>query len=369
MTRRLALPGIVLCVVASTSLGASVRSGADVVEHLDAYLAGQSTRVVADLELLAQGNDLKTVLDGLRANAAAWIEAGGPAERPRRILTAATYALEAGRAGAFSEWKWVQREAGQNEIRVVWFAPPELIEWGCALLRAEPVSAEVERAWHLAALAAAQRAGDFEFLIGSPYQVRHNEHEEFEHLKHSIARVPKESRFLLGQAVAAEWTTFPGRRTSAGGPGARDAMQAYRDLSKDPDVGAEALTRLGALQMRTGRFADAVKTLIDADRATRDPYLVYLANYLRGEAHRQAKQPREAEAAYRRALQAVPRGQSASLALAGLLFLDDRRAEAAELAEAAVLAPVPLDPWREYGRPDDRFWPRLIAQLQGAIVQ
>lgn len=368
MDRQLRLIGAVLC--AAITVGLTTTSGrerVDVVAHLDAYLNGRTTGVVADLESLAAGNDLDDVLDGLRDHGNTWIAAGGPGERSRRVLTAATYALEAGRAGAFSEWKWVQR--GNGEVRIVWFAPPQLIEWGCALLRESgPVTAD-ERLWHLAALAAAQRAGDFEFLIGSPYEDRHNERAEFEHLKHSIARVPNESRFLLGQAVAMEWTTFPGRKASATRPGARDAMQAFRDLSGDPDVGGEALMRLGTLQMRTGRYADAIKTLVEADRSTRDPFIVYLANYLRGEAHRLAGRSTEAEVTYRRALQAVPRAQSASLALGGVLFLDDRRGEAAELTEAALRDPVPTDPWREYGRPDERFWPTLIAQLREAIVR
>lgn len=362
------LIGAVLC--AAITLGLDTTSGrerVDVVAHLDAYATGRASAVVAELETLAHGNDLNDVLAGLRQHARGWIDAGGREQRQSRVLTAATYALEAGRAGAFSEWKWIQR--GNDEIRIVWFAPPQLIEWGCALLRESKPPTADERLWHLAALAAAERAGDFEFLIGSPYENRHNEHAEFEHLKHSIARVPKESRFVLGQAVAMEWTTFPGRKTSAGRPGARDAMQAFGELSGDPDVGGEALVRLGALQMRSGRYDEAVKTLIDADRATRDPFVVYLANYLRGEAHRQARRPADAERAYQRALFAVPRGQSASLALAGLLFLDDRRNEAAELTEAALRDPVPVDPWKEYGRADDRFWPTLIAQLREAIAR
>jgi tetratricopeptide (TPR) repeat protein len=280
-------------------------------------------------------------------------------------VAAATFALEAGRAGAFSEWKWIQR--WMREVAVYWRPPPELIEWGCQVIRGLPPGSTAERDWHLAALSAAQRAGDHEFLIGSPYEERHNEQNEIEHLKHSIARVPKEPRFLLGQAIGIEWTTYPGRRAAPGSQNVRDAVKAFGDLARDPVVGPEARVRLGSLQVRMGRHADAVSTLTQAERDTRDPHLVYLANYLRGEAHRLAGQATEAASAYRRALATIPRAQSASLALAGVLFLNDRRAEAAELTEAAVAVPMPIDPWRIYGRADDRLWSRLITQLRGAL--
>lgn len=360
-----ALAAVCVAVPVSTTPLSPVTSRASVTAQLDAYLAGDVDNVVAELERLAAGNDLDRILDGLKTDGAAWIETGGPAARPRRVLAAATFALEAGRAGAFSEWKWIQRY--QAEVAVYWRPPPELIEWGCQQLRTLPAGSPGERVWHLAALAASQRAGDFEFLIGSPYEPRHNVPNQIEHLKHSVARVPTESRLLLGQAIALEWTTYPGRRASPNSPRVRDAMRTFEDLARDQAVGAEARVRLGSLQVRTGRYADAIRTLSQAEHETRDPYLVYLANYLRGEAHRQAGQAVEAEAAYRRALETIPRAQSAALSLAGVLFLDDRRAEAAALTDAAVAVPMPMDPWRVYARADDRFWSRLIGQLREAI--
>jgi hypothetical protein len=370
MTYRTLLACGALWLTAHVAVWGTFARAWSVGDHLDAYVSGEYDAVVRDLETRAARNDLGDVLSGLKRDAHAWIDAGGPDERDRRVLAAATYALEAGRAGAFSEWKWVQRY--MTEVAIYWRPPPELIEWGCQLLQREASDPVLARVWHLAAMAAGQRAGDFEFLIGSPFDVRHNTQNAIEHLNHSRRHFPDESRFTLGQAIAIEWMTYPARRAPGAGygPGARirEATQAFSDLVRDPDVGAEALVRLGGLQMRSGRTADAVETLLLADRETRDPYLVYLASYFRGQAHQRADQTADAEAAYLRALAAVPRGQSASIALSALLFQIDRRAEGSELVEAALLAPMPIDPWREYARADDRFWPRLIAQLRGMIT-
>jgi hypothetical protein len=48
----------------------------------------------------------------------------------------------------------------------------------------------------------------------------------------------------------------------------------------------------------------------------------------------------------------------------------ERPGEASAIVEAAVTAnPPPIDPWREYGAADDRFWPRFISQLRAEIRQ
>ncbi len=370
--------------VAPTGLPLHGQPGYSVVRHLEAYQTGDHATVISELEVLAAANNLDRVLEGLQKDARRWIDSAPPAERGRRVMTAATYALEAGKAGAFSEWKWVSvfrqtfgtfvlpgggfvtPNTPEPCISIVWKPPPQLIEWGCELLRAQPEHAAFARVWHLAALAAAQRAGDFEFLIGSPFEVRHNEKEEIEHLKHSRALFPDESRFMLGQAVAIEWLTYPDTRRTLQTPRARDAIGAYEDLAGDDRVGAEANVRLGSLLHRAGRSADALKALTRADRATRDPFLVYLAAFLTARVHEAAGRFVEAEQSYQRALLAVPRGQSAAIALGTLLVSRDRRAEAARLMDNVMAAPAPIDPWREYGLGDFRFWPQLITQLREA---
>jgi tetratricopeptide (TPR) repeat protein len=338
-----------------------------VTAHLDRYLRGDFDAVVAEL---AQLEKLDDVLEQLKRDGPMWINAGGPGDRPTRVLTAATYALEAGRTGAFAEWKWVQMYMGS--LSIYWKAPPLLIEWGCALVRTEIPASPHQRTWQLAAVSAAQLAGDFEFLIGSPFQGRGNPQDEIEHLKHAIPRAPDEPRLALAQAIAVEWTTFPNPPRSGNGRPRQtaEAMRAFEPMTRDAAVGAEATLRLGAVRLRAGKPVEALELFARVETMTRDRYLVYLARYFSGEAHELLKQPADAERAYRGALKTIPDAQSAAFRLGALLFRTNRPADAAEVTELALSArPLPVDPWKEYGAADNRFWPVLIGRLREAILK
>jgi tetratricopeptide (TPR) repeat protein len=219
-------------------------------------------------------------------------------------------------------------------------------------------------------VAVAQRAGDFEFLIGSPWEARGNPQDEFEHLSHVIKRFPGEPRFALAQAIAIEWRTWPvGFRT----PRSRvvapaDAIGALQRMTKDAAIGPEASLRLGVLRLRTGKPDDALPLFDGVDAATRDPYLVYLARYFRGQALERKRLTAEAEQAYRGALAAIPRAQTATVALSGLLAKAGRQREASDVVEASLSGPAVLDPWREYELADYRFWPQLLARLHAEIA-
>jgi predicted Zn-dependent protease len=98
--------------------------------------------------------------------------------------------------------------------------------------------------------------------------------------------------------------------------------------------------------------------------------VIYLSKYFRGRVAERQRKPEDAEPAYRAAVAAWPHAQSAAMSLAALLFLDDRRAEAQELAGAMLAAnPAPIDPWREYVHADNRFWPILIRKLREEILK
>lgn len=358
--------------VASVVLALSIAPRAQtpsVSTQLDRYFHGEYEAVAAELAAL---DNLDDVLDRLKRDAPAWIDAGGPGERSRRVLAAATFALEAGRAGAFLEWKWVQRyvvEPHINTTMVYWKTPPLLIEWGCALLRAEATPHPHERTWQLAAVAAAQLAGDSEFMIGSPFQVRHNPEAEIDHLKHVIARFPKEPRFALAQAIAVEWTSYPNPpRASKRRARTPDAIRAFDGMTRDETIGPEASLRQGSVRLRSGNAAGALDFFAKVEKTTRDPYLIYLARFFAGQAHETLNHLVEAEASYRGALKTIPNAQTASFTLAALLFKSNRPAEAAQITESSLSArPQPVDPWREYGAADSRFWPVLITRLREAI--
>jgi hypothetical protein len=218
-------------------------------------------------------------------------------------------------------------------------------------------------------MAVAQRVSDYEFLIGSPWDERGNPEDEFEHLKHSIARFPEEPRFGLGQAIAVEWRTWPtsAHRSRSSARNLPDAVSAFREAMKNDVIAPEAMVRLGVVELRRRRPDDAIRLFERVVAATRDPYLVYLAHYFRGQAHERENEPERARDAYRAALATIPRAQSATMALAAMLARADRPLEAAELVEASLQAPIAMDPWREYAAADDRFWPYLIGRLRAEV--
>ena len=343
------------------------------MDLFDRYAAGQFDAVVADLS--KEGVDFEALLEELKRDGPAWIEAGGPEARARRELVAATVALEAARAGEWHDWKRVQRqplmcaadtgECYQPPSVLYWKAPPLLIEWGCELFRRDETPRPVERWWQLAALAVAERSEDTQFLVQDPAVGRGlgtaeigNVQDEIMHLDHVQPRFPKEMRFVLAQGIARD-RVWP-----------EDAVKAYGMLHDDPDVGGEAMMRLGAMQMRGRRPDEALRQFDLVETITRDPYVIFLAGYFRGQIHEQQRRFKDAEAAYRGAVAAVPHAQSATIALAALVFRDGRRAEAQKLiADMLAASPAPPDPWRGFVHADDRFWPYLIGKVRAEIAQ
>lgn len=349
-----------------------------VVDLLDRYAAGKFDEVTGELEGDINFDDL---LKQLKRDAPAWFDAGGPADRARRQLAAATFALEAARADEWLEWKWVVKnpkmcsvlpdgspgtECYQPPNTLYWKPPPLLIEWACELFRKDETPRPIERWWQLAALAVAQRSEDSAFLVGDPqigkgwdFGEIGNLQDEIKHLDHVQKRFPEESRFMLAQGIARDpmWQD--------------DAAQAYLALMDHVDIGGEAAMRMGAMAMRSNAQAQAATKWFDlAEAKTRDPYVIYLARLFRARILERGQNLDEAQAAYRGAVAAWPTGQAATIALAASLYREGKRASAYELADAMLDAPDPLfDPWREYVHADDRFWPYLLAKLRAEIVQ
>lgn len=339
----------------------SAQSPPTVLSLLDAYAAGRAEQVVAELRKV---DNLDRILEQLKRDGPGWIDAAGTAHADRRELVAATFALEAARAGIGRPWKLLQRPPSGLGVTLpgfvlYWQAPPLLLEWACERLRARPSVHPAERWWHLAAVSVGHRSEDFQFMVGSPFEsVTINKQDEIDHVGHVEGRVPDEMRIQLAKAIAIEWR-WP-----------RDAIPAFLALVAHADVGGEARVRLGISQTRAGRHAEAVATLQLAEQETREPHLVYLARLFRGQALEHLKRLKEAESAYRAATLTIPGAQSAATALAGLLTADGRRLEAQQvIGRTMAVKPMPTDPWRVYVHGDDRFWPHLIARLRQEIAR
>ena len=351
---------------------------ATVTAFLDRYAAGDFEAVVRDLSGDLNFGDL---LDQLKRGGPAWIDAAGPEARERRELVAVTFALEAARADQWFQWKWIWKPPAmviqglggtyryQPPNVLYWPPAPLFIEWACERWRRDETPRPLERWWQLAALAVAQRSEDGHFLVGDPkiglgFELGEigNLKAEIKHLDHVADRFKGEPRFMLAQGIARD------QRGPVDALQAANALSAYDAVNSDVDVGGEADMRAGALFLRLGKVDAALTLLNRAETLTRDPYVVYLARFFKGQALDRKGDRDEATDAYRAAVRAWPHAQAATMLLASRLFESGRRAEAQELTGAMLAAkPWPVDPWRAYVHADDRFWPILVGRLRAEI--
>ena len=329
---------------------------------LDRYLRGDYDQVVA---ALSTDSSLGDVLSQLKHDGQAWIDADGPAARDRRELTAATVALEAARAGEWREWKLRVGTGGERDADglpapgatfLYWKAPPLLIEWACALMRQGHQPKPVERDWFLASIAVSERAEDYEFMVGERHLPEGYNSDVIQHVRHAALRLGDEPRVKLAQAIAEEFHDPP------------EAARQFTLLKSDVDLRGEATMRLGVMAYWRKDDDRALEQLRRVEPMTRDPWVLYLARYFTGLVQLRRGRPAEAEPAFRRALEAVPHAQAATISLASLLFKNGRRDDASALVGQMFSAdPAPADPWRAYADADDRFWPELIARLRREI--
>jgi tetratricopeptide (TPR) repeat protein len=329
-------------------------AAADVSRILTSYEQGDHAAALSEL---AAVSDFTALRKQFEDSGRRWVNAD-PSNRERRRLVAAVVALEAAHLAVNDRTAFKR-----------------LLEWGCTLIRRGSADAP-ERTWHLAAVALIQRSYDGRFLL--------------DHLRHAESRFPGEPRFLLARAVNAEYRIWPApknpvatteaRASASGGlvlpvgmiPTLRHAsdMAAWRliprleELKGEPGIGPEVRMRLGHLYYRIGLFERAERELELAAELSTDPHVLFLARYFRGLLRESLGDHTGAIAAHSRALEFAPGAQSASIALASLLFSSDRRDEATRRLSRGLLVPGARDPWLLYQAGDYRSWPALIDELR-----
>jgi tetratricopeptide (TPR) repeat protein len=145
---------------------------------------------------------------------------------------------------------------------------------------------------------------------------------------------------------------------------ARDAFERLRDR---PLVDAEATLRMGRVAARLRENDTAVKLLGSVPRLTSEPDLVHLSHLFQGEIYQRTGRTREAVAAYRAALTAVPRARTAAQMLADLLLETSERQEGTVLAADARTYSASVDPWYRYMDGSMRKWPERVARLRESL--
>lgn len=331
----------------------------------DRYAQGDFKGAV---DAAAADRDFGTSTKAFERQALPWI-AADPASVERRRLVVATFMLEFVRMKLESE----SRSRG-------WLSYRDLVEWSCVQLRSTQRPLPGERAWMRASVALAERGLDKPWLTGLPVNI---EAGSPVHLAHAEHRFPDDSRLRLARTVldtheidrdisfrARAFILTPAARPSEtrAREGTAEAVRSWERLIKVPDIRADAELHIAHLYLEAHEYDAAVDHAARAVELSRDARLIYVAQIVRGEALAALNRTPDAGRAYAQALEVIPGGQSATLALSGWLFLSGQRTQAFELTAAAFAArPVDDDPWRLYYYGDFMYWPDLVRELHEAI--
>jgi hypothetical protein len=364
-----------------------------IYEYFDKYAAGE---VSAPQEFARTANEKQ--IKAIEEQAARWITAN-PSAHQRRRVAVASFVLEVAR-----EWQGTPN----------WHLGRRLISWACHEFSSTKTPPERgEQLWYLASVALVGGAEDWWFLIGRSAfgDARKSGKQPVEdelfrgHLAHAVARFPNDPRFALAGAVSIESLSWevggigrdPNQRGIIAGEIAREALtrtnndwddsgalpkvkrgqttgpgiiqvlqvaQRYASLANEPPIAAEASIRAGVLSHRIANYEQAIGHLARVPQLTEDPFFVHLSRLIEGVVRERQGRDEDAVEAYRAALQAVPRAQTASTMLTARLIKMGRLADAAKVADEFFSGPPVVDPWRQYRLGDFRSWPSLMKQLR-----
>jgi tetratricopeptide (TPR) repeat protein len=141
-----------------------------------------------------------------------------------------------------------------------------------------------------------------------------------------------------------------------------------RTAAAGTESGPEGRMRLGYTFLRLAQTEGALVELQRAEKSATTPFVRYMARYFGGVAFERLRRRSDAVLAYRGALEAVPRAQSATIALSSILFQQGDRDEAADLALRALAPPLADDPIKYYkGGEAPAQWKVRIAALRKVL--
>ena len=247
----------------------------------------------------------------------------------------------------------------------------------------------------LASMALAHGVRDWTFLQ-SPLAAPSDRTVQIGHVHHALARFPDDLRFRLARATALasrnavtdeRGAPRDGTRTEPApaviiGPAFLNSMSQrnrtrlgdyvkteLEALTSDALVGGEARVRLAYLHWVRGDDDAALAAARAAADSAKDPDLRYVANFLVAQVAQAKGDLAAAEARYRAALGVRQYSQSATLALAALLY---QRGEAREAYDIVAASRTNLarddDPWRLFLYGNFSKLPGLIIELRRRVT-
>lgn len=334
---RAAIAAIVLLAASIANLPANAQTPW-VLDWLRAYTDGNRAQVLLDLPKIGS---MTLLLEDLDKIAPKWVVGGGPTEQRRRRAIVA-FAMDSAAA----------RPNGGPDAG-------KLVEWACRQIRRHDKADDFDHRAQMAGFAILAGAVDPDALEAHVLHVKH--------------QFPTEPRLALERAIAEELRTAPFYQPGKMLAGdlvkhREEAARRYVDAAKVPEVHAEAELRLGHVDLELGKMENALKALDEVEPATKDPTLIYLARLFRGTVLERLGRPDDARQSYQRALDSHPDAQSATVALAALLFGQGDRARADQLVRSVLLRrDEPDDPWWWYWPGDYRLSGGRLAAMREAI--
>jgi tetratricopeptide (TPR) repeat protein len=335
-----------VCVLLGSARGAARQKDVQetwLQDALDQYAAGDFAKAAIPLRGLG---DLRVLQADLLKVSIPWLAGKSVApDLARRSL--AGFALE---AAAYH----VGNQTG---------AAMKLMEWACLVVRKHVPADDFDRRWHVAAIAAVEGALDPVVLETQ--------------IDHAMIHLGNDPRLSLARGIAAEQRLKTAGRADQPLTEVETtryleaAIRAYTEAQAVDAVAAEASVRLGYAQYRRHRDDLAIAALERGEQIstkTRDTDVIYWSRLFLGLAYEAATRPKDADAAYRRALDAVPHAHAAEIALVALLFRNEQRSEASALADDLVGQTTPADdPWWYYWPADYRLIDPLLVSMRGAV--
>lgn len=310
-----------------------------------------------------------------------WIAAGALAERPRRHLVAASFAIDANWSATRTFWNRRQGNANpgnrepplspERERLNDYPSQPFVAQWAAQQLPAAAATDALERTLWLAAIGLIEDGHAWERL-------------QRDLLPLARKRLPDDPRVRLAEVLARTnreleplRSAFPTRgrdilrvewfRARASGAIA-NAMRAFEPLLADASLAGEVELRLGYLELRRDRWPAAIARFDTARSKATEPLLLATTDYFAGWAFEQLDRHDDAIAAYRRAVAITPDMRNLATRLSALLYLRNEREEAYSLLDRALNArSVPQDLMVTLERADGRFVPEWLAEIRKAL--
>ncbi|HKW03627.1 MAG TPA: tetratricopeptide repeat protein [Vicinamibacterales bacterium] len=309
-----------------------------VLQWLQDYASGKQAEVVAGFRTVSSLRQLQDDLDKI---APKYVEGkGADAELHRRAIVA--FAIEAA---------YARIDQGQ--------VAGKLADWACRQVRRHTPPDEFDHRAQMATFAILAGAVDPDALSA--------------HVTHVRFQFPTEPRLALEKGIAEELRAAPfyepGKELPADIVKHReDAVSSYTTAARIDSVRAEALLRLGRVNLDLGKNDEALTALNGIEPITKDPDVIYLARLFRGQALERLGKTDEARQSYARALEVRPDAQTASIALAALDFRrGDRAAADRNVGRLLSRTAQPDDPWWEYWPGDFRFGLDRVKAMREAM--